>query len=136
MYVTALLKWVLKYRGIMTRFFFFWADFFIYLTIIISVLILRHGNFSLLFFCHNCEILVPLFFLISALLWIFSFYDLRLLKKWQITYKNLIIAFLLSFFMSAAFIYYMASVLNIATPKTILLGVFILYYCYVITNQY
>lgn len=119
----------------MTRFLFFWSDFFVYLAIIASVLVLRHGNFNLLFFYQNCEILVPLFFLISTLLWIFSFYDLRLLKKWQITYKNLIIAFLLSFLIAAAFIYYMASVLNIATPKTVLLGVFILYYCYIYLSR-
>ncbi len=119
----------------MTRFFFFWADFFVYLVIIASVLILRHGNFNLLFFYYNCEILIPLFFLISALLWIFSFYDLHSLKKSQITYKNLVLAFFLSFFMAAAFIYYMASVLNIATPKTILLGVFVLYYCYIYLSR-
>lgn len=119
----------------MTRFLFFWADFFIYLIIIASVLILRHGNFNLLFFYYNCEILVPLFFLISALLWIFSFYDLQLLKKWQITYKNLVIAFFLSFLMAAAFIYYIAPILNIATPKTVLLGVFLLYYCYIYLSR-
>ena len=125
----------LKDRGFMTRFLFFWADFFVYLAIIASVLVLRHGNFNLLFFYYNCEILIPLFFLISALLWIFSFYDLRLLKKWQITYKNLILAFFISFFMAAAFIYYMASILNIATPKTILLGVFVLYYFYIYLSR-
>ena len=119
----------------MTRFLFFWADFFIYLIIIAAVLFLRHGDFNLVFFYYNCEILIPLFLLISALLWVFSFYDLRLLKKWQITYKNLIIAFFVSFFMAAAFIYYMASVLNIATPKTILLGVFLLYYCYIYLSR-
>lgn len=119
----------------MTRFLFFWADFFVYLIIIAAILFIRHGNFNLLFFYYNCKILVPLFFLISTLLWIFSFYDLRLLKKWQITYKNLIIAFFVSFFMAAAFIYYMASVLNIATPKTVLLGVFVLYYCYIYSSR-
>ncbi len=115
----------------MTRFLFFWIDFFVYLAIIATVLFVRHGDFNILFFYQNCEILVPLFFLISTLLWIFSFYDLQLLKKWRITYKNLLIAFLFSLVMAAAFIYYMASILNIATPKTILLGVFILYFCYI-----
>ncbi len=119
----------------MTRFFFFWADFFAYLTIIAIVLILRHGYLNFLSFYYNCEILVPLFFLISALLWVFSFYDLQLLKKWQITYKNLIISFIFSFLMATAFIYYMAALLNIATPKTILLGVFILYYCYIYLSR-
>ncbi len=119
----------------MTRLLFFFADFIIYLIIIASVLFLRHADFNILFFFHNCEILVPLFFLISTLLWVFSFYDLRLLKKWQITYKSLVTAFLLSFFIAAAFIYYMAPVLNILTPKTILLGVFMLYFCYIYLSR-
>lgn len=119
----------------MTRFLFFWTDFFVYLIIIAAVLILRHRNFNLLFFYYNCEILVPLFFLISALLWIFSFYDFHSLKKSQITYKNLVVVFFISFFIAAAFIYYMAPVLNIATPKTILLGVFVLYYFYIYLSR-
>lgn len=119
----------------MTRLMFFCVDFFIYLTIIAVVLILRHSEFNILFFYYNCQILVPSFFLISMLLWVFSFYDLRLLKQWQITYKNLIIAFFLSFFMVACFIYYMAPVLNIATPKTVLLGVFVLYFCYIYLSR-
>ena len=115
----------------MTRFLFFCIDFLMYLIIIAWVLVLRHGEFRPLFFYYNCQVLVPAFFLISILLWVFSFYDLRLLKQWRITYKNLIIAFLLSFFTVAAFIYFVAPVLNIATPKTILLGVFVLYFCYI-----
>ena len=119
----------------MTRFLFFCIDFFVYLAIISAVLILRHGIFNLLFFYYNCEILVPVFFLISALLWIFSFYDLHLLKKWQITYKNLFVAFFISFISAAAFIYFMAPILNIATPKTILFTVFLLYYCYIYLSR-
>lgn len=119
----------------MTRFLFFWADFFIYLLVITSVIILRHGDFIPMTFYYNCQILIPLFFLISTLLWVFSFYDLQLLKKWQITYKNLFIAFFISFLMAAAFIYYMAPVLNIATPKVILLAVFTLYFCYIYLSR-
>ena len=119
----------------MTRLLFFCIDFFVYLAIIATVLILRHAEFNLLFFYYNCQILVPSFFIISALLWVFSFYDLRLLKQWLITYKNLIIAFLLSFFTVASFIYFIAPVLNIATPKRILLGVFILYFCYIYLSR-
>lgn len=119
----------------MTRLLFFCIDFFVYLAIISVVLILRHGDFNLLFFYYNCEILVPLFFLISALLWIFSFYDLQLIKKWQITYKNLFVAFLISFISAAAFIYFMAPILNIATPKTVLFTVFLLYYCYIYLSR-
>jgi len=119
----------------MTRFLFFCIDFFVYMAIIATVLLLRYSEFNLLFFYYNCQILVPSFFLISALLWVFSFYDLRLLKQWLITYKNLIIAFLLSFLMAAAFIYFMAPVLNIATPKVVLLAVFLLYFFYIYLSR-
>ncbi len=119
----------------MTRFLFFIIDFCIYLAIIAIVLILRHGEFNILFFYQNCQILLPAFLLISILLWVFSFYDLQLLKQWRITYKNLIIAFLISLFTATGFIYYMAPILNLATPKTILLGVFVLYFCYVYLSR-
>ena len=119
----------------MTRFLFLCIDFLVYLAIIAFVLICRHGEFNILFFYYNCQILIPSFFLISILLWVFSFYDLRLLKQWLITYKNLIIAFILSFFTVAGFIYFIAPILNIATPKTILLGVFVLYFCYIYLSR-
>jgi len=119
----------------MTRFLFFCIDFLVYLAIIAFVLILRHGEFNSLFFFQNCQILLPAFFLISVLLWVFSFYDLRLLKQWLITYKNLVVAFVLSLFTVAGFIYYIAPVLNIATPKIILLGVFVLYFCYIFLSR-
>lgn len=119
----------------MTRLLFFCIDFLVYLAIVAFVLILRHGEFQSLPFYQNCQILLPAFLLISLLLWVFSFYDLRLLKQWLITYKNLIIAFILSFFIVASFIYFIAPVLNIATPKRILLGVFVLYFCYIYLSR-
>ena len=119
----------------MTRFLFFCIDFLVYLAIIALVLILRHGEFRPLFYYQNCQILIPVFCLISILLWVFSFYDLQLLKQWRITYKNLIIAFLISLFTAAGFIYYMTPVLNLATPKIILLGVFVLYFCYIYISR-
>ncbi len=119
----------------MTRLLFFCIDFSVYLAIIILTLFVRHGEVNFLFFYQNCKILVPLFFLASLVLWVFSFYDLYLLKQWRITYKNLIAAFFISFFIAVGFIYYMAPVLNLATPKTILLGVFSIYFCYIYLSR-
>ena len=119
----------------MTRFLFWCIDFIIYLAIISVVLILRHGEFRPLFFYHNCEILLPLFFLISAVLWVFSFYDLYLLKKWKITHQNLTLSFLISFISAAAFIYFAAPILNILTPKIVLLAVFVIYFCYIYISR-
>ena len=114
----------------MTKMLFFLLDFFAYLLIISAVMTLRHGYFSYLSFFQNCQILVPLFFLITIILDIFSFYDLKLLKKSRTDYKNIIIAFLIALFASSAFIYFIKPILNIATPKTTLIGIFVLYFYY------
>lgn len=114
----------------MTRLLFFTSDLIVYLLIIAIVLILRHGQFNWLFFYYNCQILIPLFLLITIILDIFSFYDLKLLKKSRTDYKNIIIAFFIALFASSAFIYFIKPILNIATPKTTLIGIFILYFYY------
>ena len=112
----------------MTKFLFFLTDLIVYLILIAVVIVLRHGEFNYLFFYYNCQILVPLFILVSVILDIFSFYDFNLLKKSRTDYNNILIAFLVSLAVSSAFIYFMKPILNIATPKTILIGVFVLYF--------
>ena len=114
----------------MTRFSLFILDFIIYISLIAVFVIFRHGELRSTFFLQNCQILIPLFLLISIILDIFSFYDLNLLKKRQTSYKNILIAFVISFFASATFIYFMAPILNIATPKIVFMGVFVLYFCW------
>lgn len=114
----------------MTRFSLFVLDFIIYISLIAVFVIFRHGELRSTFFLQNCQILIPLFLLISIILDIFSFYDLNLLKKRQTSYKNILIAFVISFFASATFIYFMAPILNIATPKVVFMGVFVLYFCW------
>ncbi|MBR4508018.1 MAG: sugar transferase [Elusimicrobiaceae bacterium] len=119
----------------MNRFFFFFLDFLIYLTLIAVLVVFRHGELRSVYFFQNCQILVPLFLLISVILDIFSFYDLNLLKKSRTDYKNILIAFIISLFASAAFIYFIAPILNIATPKFVLLGVFVLYFCWTYVSR-
>ena len=119
----------------MSKFLFFFLDLIVYLLLIAVVLVLRHGNFNWLYFYYNCQILVPLFFMISIILDVFSFYDLNLLKKNRSNYKNIVIAFVISLAVSSAFIYFMKPILNIATPKTILIGVFILYFCWTYVSR-
>lgn len=99
------------------------------------MVIIRHGSLNPIFFFQNCQILLPLFLLISTILDIFSFYDLTLLKKSRTDYKNIITAFAISLCASVAFIYFIAPVLNIATPKVVLLGVFILYFCWTYVSR-
>lgn len=119
----------------MTKFLFFFLDLIVYLLLIAVVLVLRHGNFNWLYFYYNCQILVPLFFIISIILDIFSFYDLNLLRKSRTDYKNILISFVISLAVSSAFIYFMKPILNIATPKTILIGVFVLYFCWTYVSR-
>lgn len=119
----------------MTKFLFFILDLISYLFIIAVVLILRHGEFNLLFFYYNCQILVPLFLLVAIILDIFSFYDLNLIRKKITPYKNILVAFILSLIASSAFIYFMKPLLNIATPKTVLIGVFVLYFFYTYVSR-
>ena len=119
----------------MKRFFFLLIDFIVYLALIALIVMLRHGGLNSKPFLQNCQILVPLFLVISIVLDIFSFYDLNLLRKSRTDYKNILIAFIISLFASAAFIYFVAPVLNIATPKIVLLGVFILYFCWTYTSR-
>ena len=119
----------------MRKFLLFILDLITYLFIIAIVLILRHGNFNSLFFYYNCQILVPLLLLISLILDICSLYDINLIRKNFTDYKNILIAFIISFFTSVAFIYFTAPLLNIATPKTILLGVFILYFAWIYVSR-
>ncbi len=114
----------------MTRFILFLLDLIVYLALIALIVMLRHGALNPTPFFQNCQILVPLFLLISVMLDIFSFYDLNLLRKSRTDYKNILLAFVISLLSSAAFIYFVAPVLNIATPKVILLSVFILYFCW------
>lgn len=119
----------------MNRFFLFFLDFLIYLTLIAVLVVFRHGELRSVYFFQNCQILVPLFLLISVILDVFSFYDLNLLKKSRTDYKNILIAFIISLFASAAFIYFIAPILNIATPKVVLLGVFVLYFCWTYVSR-
>ena len=119
----------------MNRFFFLFLDFLIYLTLIAVLVVFRHGELRSVYFFQNCQILVPLFLLISVILDVFSFYDLNLLKKSRTDYKNILIAFIISLFASAAFIYFIAPILNIATPKVVLLGVFVLYFCWTYVSR-
>lgn len=119
----------------MTRFFFFLIDFIVYLALIALIVMLRHGGLNPRPFFQNCQILIPLFLLISTILDIFSFYDLNLLKKNQTDYKNILIAFVISLFASATFIYFMAPILNIATPKVVFMGVFVLYFLWTYVSR-
>ncbi len=115
----------------MTRALFLIIDFAAFLLIVALVSLMRYGAWSPSFFVVNLQVLIPTFLLATLTLLIFSFYDMDALSKKKTDYKNLIIAFLIALFVSAFCIYFLAPLLNLATPKRVLISVFFIYFCYI-----
>lgn len=110
-------------------------DFIVFLLTIVFVIGTRHNGLDFLFFLNNCKVMIPVFFIITIVLFIFSFYDLKLLYKKQKDYVNLAIAFIVTFLFSATSIYFGVNIFNIVTPKTNLIYVFIIYYIYIYLSR-
>lgn len=112
------------------RILFFILDFIFFSLLTAAMISLRYGSFSFEAFLITFEALVPAYLISSIVLWIFSFYDFNLIRKRRLDYKNIIIAFTLSVLLSSFCIYFVASFLNLATPKLILLTVLLSYFLY------
>lgn len=113
------------------RILFFILDLLAFILITFIVVTLRYGGCHTYLFLPTIKTLAPAFMLCSVILWVFSFYDFSLIKMQRIDYRNTIIAFALSLLGSAFGIYFGASLFNMATPKTILISVFIIYFSYI-----
>ncbi len=113
------------------RILFFILDLLAFIIITFIVVTLRYGGCHTYLFLPTIKTLAPAFMLCSVILWVFSFYDFSLIKMQRIDYRNTIIAFALSLLGSAFGIYFGASLFNMATPKTILISVFIIYFTYI-----
>lgn len=110
-------------------------DFIVFLLTIAFVIGTRYNGLDFLFFLNNCKVMLPVFFIITIVLFIFSFYDLKLLYKKQKDYINLAIAFIITFLFSATSIYFGVNIFNIVTPKTNLIYVFIIYFIYIYVSR-
>lgn len=117
------------------RLLFFIADLISFTLITALVVALRYGKFSHNVFDPTIKVLLPVFGVTSLILWIFSFYDTQLIKKERLDYSNIIIAFTISLITSAFGIYFTTSFFNVATPKFILLLVFIIYFSYMYISR-
>lgn len=117
------------------RIFFLLLDFVVFLIIAFVVLATRTSAFTTGFFIANCFVLIPAFFIITLVLLIFSFYDLKILHKKQIKYSNLAIAFVFTFLFSSTAIYFLAPIFKVVTPKTNLIFIFIIYFLYTIISR-
>ena len=109
---------------------FFIIDFAVFTLLTAAMISLRYSGFSYDAFIVTYKSLIPAFFISSIVLWVFSFYDFNLIKKRRLDYKSIIIAFILAVLLFSFCIYFSASLFNLATPKTILLTVFISYFLY------
>ena len=119
------------------RFLFFLLDFIVFFATAAFVITARSsGSWDLLYFLNNCKVLVPVFIVNIILLLIFSFYDLRRsYKKHANRFVELSTAFIVSFIVSAAGIYFFVNIFQIPTPKTNLLLILIVFYVYVFLSR-
>lgn len=120
------------------RFLFLLLDFIVFFatTAFITTIRSASGSWDLLFFLNNCKVMVPVFILNIILLLIFSFYDLRRsYKKHSNYFIELSTAFIVSFFVSAAGIYFAVTIFKVLTPKTNLLLILLIFYAYVFLSR-
>lgn len=117
------------------RILFFILDLLAFFLITFAVVSLRYGGCHSYLFIPTIETLTPAFILCSIILWVFSFYDLDLIKMKRLDYRNAVIAFAISLLGSAFGIYFGATVFNMATPKIILISVFIIYFYYIYISR-
>ena len=119
------------------RFLFFLLDFIVFIIATAIVTTLRSSiSFETSSFLNICKVMVPIFILNVILLLIFSFYDLRRsYERHSNRFAGLLTAFIVSFVVSSAGIYFVATLFNIPTPKTVLLLILLIFYCYVFISR-
>jgi len=120
------------------RFLFLLLDFIVFFATTAVVTTVRSSteSWNLLFFLNNCKVMVPVFILNVILLLIFSFYDLKISHKRHSNYfVELLTAFIISFVVSAAGIYFCATIFKILTPKTNLLLTLLIFYIYIFVSR-
>ena len=111
---------------------FFILDTLVFFLITWTSLYVRHGGLTWAGFKHQLLAFIPLFLFVSFVLWLFSFYDVKLLRKQAIAYKRLVVAFIITLVGSASVIYFVSALpLHVPTPRRILIVILFLYFSYV-----
>ena len=110
---------------------FFFLDFCAFFIILFIAVSVRRWEISLFTYFNNCKVFAFVFILVTFVLWLFSFYDIKALRKQNANYKSLGVAFVISTTLSAAFLYFLSARLPLVTPKAILLAVLAIYFLYV-----
>ena len=111
---------------------FFILDSIAFFLITWGALTLRHGGLTWVRFRTQLYVFLPIFALATFVLWLFSFYDVQLLRKRVIAYKRLIIAYFITLLGSASVIYF-AELLPfpLPTPRRILIVILFVYFAYI-----
>ncbi len=111
---------------------FFGLDLVAFFAIIWTTLYIRHGGLSWVEFRDQLYVYIPIFLLASFVLWLFSFYDVKLLRKQVIAYKRLVIAWVITLLGAASIIYFSAMLpLHLPTPRRILIAILLVYFAYI-----
>ncbi len=111
---------------------FLLLDAIAFLLITWGTLTLRHGGLTWPQFRDQLYVFLPIFALATFVLWLFSFYDVQLLRKRVIAYKRLIIAYIITLLGSASVIYF-AELLPfpLPTPRRVLIAILFIYFAYI-----
>ena len=80
---------------------------------------------------QNIPLFAVVFLFASFVLWLFSFYDIKQLKKRMVSYKMLVVAWIVCLLGSSSVIYFTSSLFHLPTPKRLLLAILTLYYIYI-----
>ncbi len=97
-----------------------------------GILSLRHGGLTWPQFRDQLYAYIPIFLLATFVLWLFSFYDVKLLRKRVIAYKRLIIAWIITLIGSASIIYFAYAIpVHLPTPRRVLIVILFLYFAYI-----
>ncbi len=111
---------------------FLFVDTVVFFLLTWGILSLRHGGLTWPQFRDQLYVYIPIFLFASFVLWLFSFYDVKLLRKRVIAYKRLVIAWLITLLGSASVIYFaVAFPIHLPTPRRILLVILAVYFAYI-----
>ena len=113
--------------------FFFFTDALVFFLMTSGILHLRHGGISWVFLRNQLYVFIPIFLFATFILWLFSFYDVKLLRKQAIAYKRLVIAGVITLLGSASMIYFMSAMpmFHLPTPRRILIVILAGYFVYI-----
>lgn len=112
------------------KFLFLLLDFCAFSVIMWSVFVLR-GYVNSSAFERNVPLFAVIFLFVTFVLWLFSFYDIKQLRKRMVSYKMLSVAWLICLLGCSTMIYFVSSVFSIPTPKRLLLIILTVYYVYI-----